>query len=321
MASSRSRSGRIGHLDAARPIVADLVGDAAADARAAGLDAMAQLDGPLDLGAIGPLRLDPTPAVRAAALRASATHATDGVAIFLEAFDDPSSEVRSAAAVAVCHRPGGVAAALVILDDGSSIEQETALEALIGHEEAARSGLIAWADREVVRAASLRRGSLVLARTSPTSVAAYLGDVLGRRADAIVARLLTALALLGAPEASGLIRRCLHSIDPEVRAQAIEALDSIGDARLARGVVRLLDSDASALAADAPGARRRRRRAPGRPGRLGARPRAPYTLGRAARRAACDRGARPRGRGRGRPGGVRHRGGRGRPRWAGRSGS
>jgi hypothetical protein len=74
--------------------------------------------------------------------------------------------------------------------------------------------------------------------------------VLGRRADAIVARLLTALALLGAPEASGLIRRCLHSVDPEVRAQAIEALDSIGDARLARGVVRLLDSDATTLASE-----------------------------------------------------------------------
>jgi Cyclic nucleotide-binding domain/HEAT repeats len=62
---------------------------------------------------------------------------------------------------------------------------------------------------------------------------------------AIEARLLQALAVLGAPEAGGLIRRCLHAPDPEVRAQAIEALDALGDARLARGVVRLLDHDAS----------------------------------------------------------------------------
>ena len=245
--------GRIGDLDEARPLVADLVADRRADARAAGLDAMAQLDGPLDLTALGPSRLDPDPGVRAAALRASAAHPTDGLAMFLDAFDDPTQEVRSAAAAAVCRRPGGVAAALERLADGSRIEQETALEALIGHEDAARAGLIVWADREVARAASLRRGSAVLAQAPAVSVASYLGVVLGQRADGIVARLLTALALLGAPEASGLIRRCLHSIDPEVRAQAIEALDSIGDARLARGVVRLLDSDASAAAADAPG--------------------------------------------------------------------
>jgi len=97
-------------------------------------------------------------------------------------------EVRSAAAAAVCHRPGGVAAALAILGEGSNVEQETALEALIGHEEAARSGLIDWADREVIHAAALRRGSFVLAQAPSTSVAAYLGDVLGRRAEAIVAR-------------------------------------------------------------------------------------------------------------------------------------
>jgi HEAT repeat protein len=140
-----------------------------------------------------------------------------------------------------------------VLDEGTAIEQETALEALIGHEDAARDGLIAWADREVVRAAGLRQGSITLVDAAPSSVASSFGDVLGQRADAIVTRLLTALALLGAPEASGLIRRCLHSVDPEVRAQAIEALDSIGDARLARGVVRLLDSDVTTLAADAPG--------------------------------------------------------------------
>ena len=50
--------------------------------------------------------------------------------------------------------------------------------------------------------------------------------------------------MLGAPEAGGVIRRCLHSDDAEIRAQAIEALDSIGDRRLARRSSRLLEDEA-----------------------------------------------------------------------------
>src|SRR6187549_2440449 len=41
------------------------------------------------------------------------------------------------------------------------------------------------------------------------------------------------------------VRRCLDSRDPDVRAQAIEALESLGDPRLARRVTTLLDEDPS----------------------------------------------------------------------------
>jgi hypothetical protein len=37
------------------------------------------------------------------------------------------------------------------------------------------------------------------------------------------------------------IRRCLHADDPEVRAQAIEAIDSIGDRRLGGDIARLFE--------------------------------------------------------------------------------
>ena len=52
---------------------------------------------------------------------------------------------------------------------------------------------------------------------------------------------------------TGLLRRCLRSNDTEIRAQAIEALDSIGDRRLGRALVRLLEDDPTG-----PLARRRR---------------------------------------------------------------
>jgi hypothetical protein len=57
-------------------------------------------------------------------------------------------------------------------------------------------------------------------------------------------RALGALAVLGASEAGGVIRRCIRSTDQETRAQALEALDSIGDRRLSRAVVAFLDADA-----------------------------------------------------------------------------
>ena len=51
------------------------------------------------------------------------------------------------------------------------------------------------------------------------------------------------MALAGAGDISGLLRRCLRSDDSDVRAQAIEAIDSLGDRGLGRALVRLLESD------------------------------------------------------------------------------
>ena len=56
---------------------------------------------------------------------------------------------------------------------------------------------------------------------------------------------LGALVVLGTPEAGGVIRRSLRSGDPEVRAQAIETLDSVGDRGLTGALVRLLEDDGS----------------------------------------------------------------------------
>jgi hypothetical protein len=67
--------------------------------------------------------------------------------------------------------------------------------------------------------------------------------VLERRERQLADRALGVLAILGAPEARGLIRRCLRSDDQETRAQALEALDSIGDRRLSSAIVGLFDAD------------------------------------------------------------------------------
>ena len=51
--------------------------------------------------------------------------------------------------------------------------------------------------------------------------------------------------MLDVPAASGVIRRCLRSNDADVRAQAVETLDSVGDRRLGRSIARLVELDPS----------------------------------------------------------------------------
>ena len=58
------------------------------------------------------------------------------------------------------------------------------------------------------------------------------------------------MVVLGAPEAGGVIRRTLRSDDPEIRGQALEALDSIGDRRLTGALVGLLETDSAAVQDD-----------------------------------------------------------------------
>jgi HEAT repeat protein len=140
-------------------------------------------------------------------------------------------------------RTDAVAPLLEVLSHGSERAQAAALDGLAGHADEVRDPLRAWADEQVARASRLRRPAAALAAADPDSAAGYLAAVLARREAAIEGRLLTALVILGAPEAGGLIRRCLHTPDAEVRAQAIEALDALGDTRLARGVIRLLERD------------------------------------------------------------------------------
>lgn len=97
-----------------------------------------------------------------------------------------------------------------------------------------------WTLRLIERATVLRA---VAREPAATGFRGFLDSVVADRYDAAERRILAAIAALGAPEANGPIRRCLHSADPETRAQAIEALDAIGDPKLGRAVTRLLDSD------------------------------------------------------------------------------
>ena len=168
----------------------------------------------------------------------------------MAALDDDAAAVRRAAAVALAARSRRPRLVLpTSCSIGSPRAQEAALLALRGHGPDVRETVIAWTLERLERAARLRRARTVLAGAEPDATVraqptlAFLCDVLDSREHRVEDLALRALVVLGAPEAGGVIRRCLRSDDPEIRAQAIEALDSIGDRRLSGALVRLLEDD------------------------------------------------------------------------------
>ena len=198
------------------------------------------------------LLADPRPVLRESVVDALAAgdNVDDSLTpSLLTALDDDSPHVRRTAAGLLAGHEAVADGLVDILRSGSARAQEAALLAVTPHGASVRSEVIAWAETQIARAAARRTSRLALGRNEgepppgPDTAAGFLDSVLAGRERHLTNRALGALAALGAPEARGVIRRCLHSDDLEIRAQALEALDSIGDRRLGRSIVQLLDAD------------------------------------------------------------------------------
>ena len=217
---------------------------------AAGLDAVRRLGDPMPVDRVRALLVDPSARVRAAAIGALSssadvdTFAPDIVA----ALDDDTDLVRGVAARALSgseHAPAGL---VDVLRNGPARAQQAALVALVGHGPEVRDDVLSWAIGRLDRATELRRArSAVVAGApvppAPGSNLGFLATVLSQRERTVEDMALGTLVVLGTPEAGGVIRRCIRADDPEIRAQAIEALDSIGDRRLSGALVHLLDDE------------------------------------------------------------------------------
>ena len=235
------------HIDA-------LGGDPSPDARAATAVALASLGRRADaLTIVDGLLRGEAIEERVAGLRAAPGVGT-GLDRILAGLGDGAAAVRRTAAHALAAMPDAAPALANVLESGSDEAQEAALIALSGRSDAgAHDGVREWALRRVERAFQLRRAATALTGMDGPSADGsldFLRSVVARRERTLETRLLAAIAALGAAEANGLIRRCLRAPDPDVRAQAIEALDALGDRKLARAVVRLLDADTVATPSD-----------------------------------------------------------------------
>jgi HEAT repeat protein/ATP/ADP translocase len=204
---------------------------------------------------VSELLADPSPDVRHAAIEAVAavgglSHGATIARELVDALDDPDTRVRRTAADLLARRDAETDGVVDLLETGSVRAQEAALLALMGHGAAVREPVIAWAESQIARAAAHRRARVALEGTdappAPDSALGFLAHVLERREMVLANGGIGALAVLGAEEARGVLRRCVWSGDAETRAQALEALDSVGDRRLRRAIVTFLDADAGA---------------------------------------------------------------------------
>ncbi|MEW6569138.1 MAG: HEAT repeat domain-containing protein [Chloroflexota bacterium] len=185
---------------------------------------------------------DPSPAIRAAAARGLARHESpQALQALLELLDDESPQLRQAATVALRAASGAAASLLRLLQSGTERAQDAALDALEGRGAEVGEGLLAWAADEFNRAAQLRGWHSSLRPAIASPAIDCLQHVLQTAEWQAEVRVLRALALLHGPRPVSLIARALQQTDGETRAQALEALDALGDTRLARPLVRLLE--------------------------------------------------------------------------------
>ncbi|HET8784883.1 MAG TPA: cyclic nucleotide-binding domain-containing protein, partial [Candidatus Limnocylindrales bacterium] len=185
-----------------------------------------------------------------AAVRAAAVSTLDpdagGLARLLSALADPTHLVRNAAADRLAAGASVAPGVVDRLESPDPAVQAAAVRSMTGHAAQVRDPLSAWADRQVDRATALAASRSRLAAAAIGGAdAAFLCDVLERRRRRHQDLALDALAVLDVPAASGVIRRCLRSNDADVRAQAVETLDSVGDRRLGRSIARLVELDPS----------------------------------------------------------------------------
>jgi HEAT repeat protein len=157
--------------------------------------------------------------------------------------DDPSLAVRRAAATALASSDEGASELLDVLETGTVRASDAALTALTRAGRGGK-GLSVWATQEVARAAYLRRHRRALESRPDGSVSAgYLRRVLGAREERLQRWAVLALVTPDTGEAITTVIRGIWSADDETRAQAMEALDSIGDRTVVRLLLEVIEDD------------------------------------------------------------------------------
>jgi hypothetical protein len=188
---------------------------------------------------------DARPAVRLAAATALAARADGAVTAMLRLLDDPVTSVRDGVATLLRTRGGCTEALVDRLRHGSAREQ-LAVVAALGDDPGARSAVVGWAINQAARAETVRGYRAELPGADATPSRAYLGRVLQQREWRAVRGVLLAVESLAGRNAAQLLTRGARSDDPHLRAQAVEAIDSLADRPLTRHLLPLLEGEPAA---------------------------------------------------------------------------
>jgi HEAT repeat protein len=177
--------------------------------------------------------------VRAAAIAAVASVSADPARI-ADHLEDPSLEVRRAAAEALSSTTKGRETLVRVLQEGSVSATEAALHALTPFDPPDEA-FTEWAANEARRARFLASHRRVLDRSIDTAEGRFLVRVLGHRTDLLIKWVLMAMTTAKTTDTMPLVARGVGSGDEETKAAAIEALESVGDRSVLNVLLPLLE--------------------------------------------------------------------------------
>jgi hypothetical protein len=127
-----------------------------------------------------------------------------------------------------------------VLANGSVRATEAALQSLADTGQTGE-GLMEWASQEVARAAHLRRQRLALATNDLSPTRTFLASLLASRQERLSRWALLATTTPDTADKMTVVGRGLRSADQETRAQAVEALESVGLHAVTRSLIPLLE--------------------------------------------------------------------------------
>ncbi len=210
----------------------------------------AYFDGHLDAGPALSALHDPSVAVRGTACLALTDFNDRAVTQALAAcLSDPAGSVRKAAAESLRMGLHDRAFILDVLDSKDELARDAALDALFPVDAQASNRLRAYAGNEIVHLRLLF--AQVASLPSSRRAVALLCETLQHQVALGEGRLVKIVGLVGDPRAMDLVRKSLRGSGPEVRAAALEALETLGDKSLARDILSLLDEEPARVAPSA----------------------------------------------------------------------
>lgn len=187
---------------------------------------------------------DPSPLVRrTACLALGQIRQEAAIQPLVDRLDDPDEGVRFGAAEALkLFGSKATSAILQVLQTETGAAHEAALAALTVRDASALPTLRAFARQEMARLREWRQISYALPAAGRAT--AFLREILARHALRNEQRLVKIIGLFRHQTALMSIAQALREHDTEVRAAAVEALDTLGDRELTTEVLPLLETTA-----------------------------------------------------------------------------
>jgi HEAT repeat protein len=204
-------------------------------------------DGRLDASPVLMAFQDESIAIRQAACRAvSGFNDVTVPKMLVACLSDADASIRKTAAESLKQgKTRDPALILDVLGSNNELARDAALDALTPGDIQTSARLRIYARDELASLRSLFSQVASLPNTGKAT--GLLRDSLKRKIDMGESRLVKIVGLIGDSHTMDLVRKSLHGSDPEVRAAALEALETLGDKTLARGILSLLEEEPARL--------------------------------------------------------------------------